>query len=53
MEEDNDNNKEEDDKDMETLVCGLHGLNARSSWRTKSKMPEGQKAGPKGRQLLK
>ena len=30
---------------------GSHGLSARRARRTKSRMPEGQKAGPKGRQL--
>ena len=32
-------------------VRGSHGLSARRARRTKSRMPEGQKAGPKGRQL--
>ena len=33
------------------LVRGSHGLSARRARRTRSMMPEGQKAGPKGRQL--
>ena len=32
-------------------VRGSHSLNARRAWRTKSRMPKGQKAGPKGHQL--
>ena len=34
-----------------STLRGSHGLSARRAWRTKLRMPEGQKAGPKGCQL--